>query len=350
MAFEPGRATAPFSLAPALAPQNDPTDWLPPEAADKLRKLRQHVADLRAVVPIFEERHEASNANIAAEQHLRRLQAHPSLGGFDLADDDVRVVAARRELEKLAGDLKRLNDLNEVRSAAWRAASHTLASVEAWLKSGRPSGTVLEDHGDASEPRLLKGENILDAVERLRRRARELKADAHRIRSAPYPSSYCKQQARAQVEALAQRGAVSVARLIEHDGPVEFATMRVQSTVFNAQAGAVAFAELPDTLALTAWLHKDALIAALDGEIDAEGDDAAALTPEQREQREAEVMADLLACERDESELVWQAQAQNLPAEHRADCSPVAILGVQIVTAAHANSSPGTSRGMSWEP
>jgi hypothetical protein len=41
------------------------------------------------------------------------------------------------------------------------------------------------------------------------------------------------------------------------------------------------------------------------------------------------VMGDLLAVERDEAALVWQAQAQNLPVEHRADISPLALLGLR---------------------
>ncbi|OSI79310.1 hypothetical protein BSZ21_01530 [Bradyrhizobium canariense] len=38
-------------------------------------------------------------------------------------------------------------------------------------------------------------------------------------------------------------------------------------------------------------------------------------------------MGDLLAVERDEAALVWPAQAQGLPVEHRADINPLALLG-----------------------
>jgi hypothetical protein len=51
--------------------------------------------------------------------------------------------------------------------------------------------------------KLAKGESILDGIQRLRRRGRELKADLSRIQSAPYPSSYAKQKMRTQIEALA---------------------------------------------------------------------------------------------------------------------------------------------------
>ena len=97
---------------------------------------------------------------------------------------------------------------------------------------------------------------------------------------------------------------------------------------------------MPDTVALVAWLHKDALIAALDREIASEADDKAALSHEAREKAVAETQADLLAVERDESWFVWQAQSQGLPVEHRADISPLALLGLRLITAPGAVPSP----------
>jgi hypothetical protein len=53
------------------------------------------------------------------------------------------------------------------------------------------------------QAKLVKGEtSLIDAIENRRRRVRELKADLHRIRSAPFPSSHAKAQMRAQVEQL----------------------------------------------------------------------------------------------------------------------------------------------------
>src|SRR5436190_1585904 len=80
-------------------------------------------------------------------------------------------------------------------------------------------------------------------------------------------------------------------------------------------------------VALIAWLHRDLLIERLDAAIDTESDDpAGALMHKQRQQREAEAQGDLLDIERQEAALVWQGQSQCLPVEHRADCSPLAIL------------------------
>jgi hypothetical protein len=103
---------------------------------------------------------------------------------------------------------------------------------------------------------------------------------------------------------------------------------------------------VPDTIALMCWLHKDALIAALDREISTESDDPASLSHEAREKAEAEVQGDLLAVERDECALVWTAQAQNLPCEHRPDVSVLALLSISLVTAPRTTEQ--TSPGYSW--
>ena len=117
---------------------------------------------------------------------------------------------------------------SEARTAAWQAASGALANVEQWLKHGKPSGVLLQDH-EADPPKLNKGETAIDAIERLRRRGRELKADLHRIESAPYPSTYCKAQMRTQIEQLAMQGAPDISPIVEHDSNVIWSMQRVQS-------------------------------------------------------------------------------------------------------------------------
>ena len=144
------------------------------------------------------------------------------------------------------------------------------------------------------------------------------------------------------------QGAPSVSALVEHDGKIEFQARSIRSEARGAEQRALAFAEVPDTLALVAWLHKDALIAALDREIATEADDGAALTHEQRQQAESEVMGDLLDIERQEASLTWSAIEQDLPCEFRADCSPIAILGLRLVTTPRADALPETSPGLLW--
>jgi hypothetical protein len=101
------------------------------------------------------------------------------------------------------------------------------------LRHGKPGNTTLEEFA-GSEPKLLKGDGLLDAVENRRRRVRELRADLHRIASAPYPSSHAKQHMREAIETFAQRGTPDVSMLIEHDGDIAWPMLRVQSEVIGA--------------------------------------------------------------------------------------------------------------------
>jgi hypothetical protein len=147
---------------------------------------------------------------------------------------------------------------------------------------------------------------------------------------------------RAEVEKLAQRGAVKCTALID-GGKLTFPMTQHRSTVHNAQPGAVAHHEAPDALALVAWLHKDALLKKLDAEIDAVADDKNAMSVAAREQAEADIAEDLLETERLESLLVWRAQNEGLPVEHRSDADVRSILGVALIAAARADAMPGTS-------
>jgi hypothetical protein len=52
-------------------------------------------------VPLFEERHEANTARGDAQRRLERLLAHPHDGGFNLREDDVRVVQQQKLVEEL---------------------------------------------------------------------------------------------------------------------------------------------------------------------------------------------------------------------------------------------------------
>ena len=341
--FTPAPANPqPFSAGMHLQPSFDVIELLPPVAAEKMRLLRPRSADAHTLIPTGFDIQALSAARVEAANSRKRLTDHPQDGGFGLPPTDARVVQAQQALDRATETFERIKQRSETKTAAWQAASGALANIEAWLKSGRPGGTTLLDH-DGPEPTLLKGEkNVVDAIENRRRRVRELRADLHRIASAPYPSSYAKQQMRAQIEQLSQRGEPSVSRLVELDGPVEFQTQRLTSDV-HSERRSLAFAEVPDTVALIAWLHKDALIKRLDELIGAEADDGAALSHEARQQAEAEVQGDLLAVEREESFFVWQAQAQNLPVEHRFDCDPRAILQIELLVTPRATELPPSS-------
>jgi hypothetical protein len=85
------------------------------------------------------------------------------------------------------------------------------------------------------------------------------------------------------------------------------------------------------------------MIVALDRESASECDDKAVLSHGARQKAEAEVMGDLRDIERQEAALVWQAQAQGPPCEHRADINALALLGLRMVTAPRFSGLPATA-------
>jgi hypothetical protein len=215
------------------------------------------------------------------------------------------------------------------RGQAFQAIAQTHTAMMAWLQHGKPPGTVCEDFD--GEPKLNKGEDILAAIEKLRRRGRELKADLARISAAPFPSSHAKPKMRQEIEALAQRGIPSMALLVEHDREGQWPTTNLRSAIFNAQTP-LAAVETTDTLALFAWLHRHALIARLDALISDEADDAASLWHEARERQAAEVAGDLLDVERQEATMMFRGWADGLSIQPRPDLAPAALLNVVLIT------------------
>ena len=269
--------------------------------------------------------------------------------GSGLPPEHASCIAAEKEIARTSEAARRLQERSERLAQAWRAAAEPLAACETWPRVGRPSGVQLQDY-DGPEPKLNKGEaNLLDAIANRQRRVRELKADLHRIASAPFPSAYCKQRLRQIVEQAAAHGAPDVSGLVELDQEdVRWPQKRVRSEVLGTQ-GALAFHEAVDVVGLLAFLLKPTLISALDALVDAEQDDPAALTHEQRQKAEAEAQNDLRATERNICALIWRGQADGLPLEFPADISPIALLGLRLVTPPRADGLPGTTPGLSWD-
>jgi hypothetical protein len=136
---------------------------------------------------------------------------------------------------------------------------------------------------------------------------------------------------REQVAALGQAELRTSMVRSKFGHPVTFVMQSLTSLVRNATPGAVGFTETAAALGLIAWLFTDQLIAKLDKAIDA----AAALSREQREVQEAQIMADMLAVERKECALIFAAEAQGSVIDFRPDTSVQALLGIRLVTAPH---------------
>ena len=326
-----------------LQPSWDPIEILPVGTPqDRLRLLRQHSLDLHAITVPHSDIQAAAAARTNAENTLKRLRAPAAEGGFSLPPEAAQVMTAQRALDRATDEFERVRARSEARAAAWQTSSQASAAVEAWLRQGIPGNCTLVAV-ETDLPKPSKGEaGVLDQIETRRRRVRSLLATKHTIESAPFPSAFAKQRVRAMVDQLSQRGEPDVTLLLEHDREVIWPTSRVQAEVYGAER-ALAFHEAVDVVGLLAFLFKDQLTQKLCELVDEASDDKVALTADEREVRLAEVMRDTLSVEREECELVFAAQAQSLPVEHRGDIAPQALLGVELRTVPRAIDGPSTS-------
>ena len=342
-------APTPLAVGVQLSPHFDVIELLPTGTPqDRLRLLRQHSLDLHAITVPYADLQAASAARTNAASALKRLTDHPQNGGANLPPEAPQVVSAQRALDRASDEFRRLKDRSEARAAAWQTSSQALANVENYLRAGIPGNCTL-NAVEVALPKPARGEaGVLDQIENRRRQVRTLKATKHTIESAPHSSAWAKQKVRAEIEALASRGAIDPSNVVEHGGELVWPMTPLSSEVHGAQERGIAFAQVLDTAAVFAWLHRDALLAAIDKEVMACADDKAALPDDEREVRLAQVEADMLATERDEAELVMAAQAQGLSCDHRPDCNPLAILSCALITRPNGGHMPETTDGYSY--
>ncbi|MGD9543558.1 MAG: hypothetical protein AB7F41_10620 [Methylocystis sp.] len=131
---------------------------------------------------------------------------------------------------------------------------------------------------------------------------------------APHPSGLVKQRARTKIEARAARPNVRVA--IEHGEDFRFPT--------NVEKAGAAI----DVEGLLCWLHRDALIAAVEREIDEAADDSKALDATTRKRMRTELAAELFAAETREETIISAAEAVGRTFDRRADADVRAVLGL----------------------
>ena len=178
------------------------------------------------------------------------------------------------------------------------------------------------------------GRSLRKAVEAQRAERLRLNEELDQTRRMPQHSSETKAAIRQQVEALAARGAPDVLRSVELGVPLawpvvpqHFLTV-LGFTTGSPVGGRAAVPAAPDTLALFTWLHRDALLARLEAEVDELSDDEGALTEAERAEREAGLLAAILACERAEEAIISLAEAQGTEIARRERADPRAILGL----------------------
>ncbi len=281
---------------------------LPPPGVEKLAALRHDhgYARMLSIRPrdLIEE---LRNKQFSVEQGIDRLRR------ANFLDDHPLVLAER---ESLATFKAKINTAH----AEWSAFNQTagelgalIARVEAYVK-GLSASVLIRAHSPV-EPKLGKGELVSAAIARIRELIVAAGDEIQATIDALLTSDEAKKLARTWVDRLAARGAPNVVRTIHNgesprlvDAPRDGAGIDVEGTL--------------------AWLHKAALVAALEREIDAQADDASALTDEERAARLQRFKARLLGLEREEEALIALAWSQSNMIARRPDADPRAVLGL----------------------
>lgn len=326
------RGSAKSFIVPMIG---DPADLLPPAARIKLVELRQRADDASSLTrSVMEAREEQRIAQMDIQARIDRLMGGRGNGGYNLDEDAPLVKEERAKYAKADAEYHRLSELSDLRHAQRSMLQSLVERCEAWLRGGVPGGTALAMY-EATAPIVKKGEAIVDLIEAKRRRLRELQAQLHSTRSAPYPSSMAKAKMRAIVEAMIDAGAPNVGGVIERDGEFSWPHKMISARVQNSSdPAAIVFVEVPDAHGLLAFLLKDTLLKALDKEITDCADDASALTDDQLQKQSAMLLGDLLAVEREECALIeLLANTQGVQVNYRPDTDPRAFLTVTLVAA-----------------
>ena len=177
--------------------------------------------------------------------------------------------------------------------------------------------------------------------------ARTQEPTLHRISVGPDAKfSWAKQRCVSRSRRWRARGEPDVSVLTEQGGKIDLAhDASAGDDLQRCSREPLAYAEVPDMLAIEAWRNKDALIKQLDGRIiDAESDDAAALMATERAAAHCRGDGRRIGLrERDEAALTWRAVSEQLPVWFRADIAPQAVLGIALVTTPRAIDGPTTS-------
>lgn len=266
-------------------------------------------------------------ADSPAEDFERRLEfgaARPSAANAATAYYEREIADAERRVEEQRAEVARLSERWTADGQRYQELLALHGHITGYL-DGLPSGAVLAEHRGAVAPRLPARSDVRQALDQARSRLPVLRADLHTIRSASLPTAELKAISRQRIEQLAERGEPNLAHFVD-DGtsPFQLPMTRTAGIPGATPAGVV----IPDAWALLAWLHRDALIAALDREIDALIDDAHAMPAATRIAKEREMLAAILQLEREEEWLVTELRGSGVRVARRPDADPRAVLGL----------------------
>ncbi|WP_338821431.1 hypothetical protein [Bradyrhizobium septentrionale] len=189
---------------------------------------------------------------------------------------------------------------------------------------------------DGKQVKKSAAADLKKAIADLREEIAQLFADLREINAKPRPSAEVKKKVRDLIEVTAKPPRVLGA--IDHGENILWPSVGVRGNhhVSKELVGsdlvippeAYSAGGTSDALGILCFAFKDTLISAIDAEVDKYSDDANAITDEERAQREADLRAKIILTEREEEQLIRQAEERELPIHRRGDADPRVVLGL----------------------
>ena len=225
----------------------------------------------------------------------------------------------REQAERLQREVKRLNAENAATNLGYNTSD-----IVAFLSSTNATFVAVP----APKVVVDKGQSLSDCLAQIRARQSEVRDEIVSVENAPLPPQECKEQLRAQIAAIAEKGAPDISGLT-HGLPIAFATEILTASGHVPNAVTVA-ANVKNAFALTVWLHQDALIRKLSEMIDAaaEASDAGPLNAVDRGAKLIALNKLLTTLLRSEESCICRIEEQG-GAVQRTTRDPLILLGIE---------------------
>lgn len=273
---------------------------LPDIALNKLAALRLAAGDAKALI-------ESGRKSLSS---LREREAHlrMNLGRMD---------GAQAALDAVTAEIARTEALLNGRNARVTATNDLVRSLERWLD--RHDRAVFRAAVVEAAPK--EGETLEAAIARVREEIDGLHGELRRIRRAPRPAAEVKAAINARIDAMAEKGRPRIYGLDTAEPRLDL----LPSTLRGDTLGQTFNREVVENM--LAWLHRDALKAAIAEQI---GTIKGGISAKDKEKAERDIPARILELERQEESLIEQAMAAGFDVLRRPQASPLAVLGIEF--------------------
>jgi hypothetical protein len=173
-----------------------------------------------------------------------------------------------------------------------------------------------------------KGQSLSDCLAQIRARQSEVRDEIVSVENAPLTAPEAKEQLRAQIAAIAEKGQPDISGLL-HGLPVAFPTEILTASGHVPNAVTVA-ANVKNAFAFSVWLHQDAIVRKLSEAIDAaaEASDAVPLNAVDRGAKLIALNKLLTTLLRSEESCICRIEEQG-GAVQRTTRDPLILLGIE---------------------